>query len=483
MGSKLIKINLPGGVISAGDLYEMLIIAQNAGAKNVRFGNRQQLFFEAVESQLESLEFDILGAGIDYEIAVDEFPNITSSYIADGIFNHDNWLKEGVYKDIFDLFNYKPQLKINVVDSSQTFAPFFTGNLNFISSAVSNYWYLYIRFPKTNNLYCWPILVYSDDIPAIGKAVQEVILANRKLFYDKPEADGGLLFDMVTTLHKFVIQSIEQPLSIPEFQLPYYEGFNKQQGNKYWLGIYRRNELFDIEFLKEICNICLQTRVGQLYVSPWKSLLVKNIELKHRPLWGDLLNKFRINVRHASNELNWQVEDLCTSCLELKQQLVREFEEADLRTYRLSFAIKRSPKSGIYGSVMIRERQPYKYEIVHTRDFNHNTRDFVIYKPDVSKAELSKYLIELCNLFYQQLSDKQVFLQKNDRRDETVADKKQIFQCKLCLTIYDELYGDEVNLIQPGKPFEAIDFYECPTCGAGKEYFMSREVTENYLRK
>lgn len=472
MSGKLIKINLPGGVISAGDLYEMLIIAQNAGAKNVRFGNRQQLYFEADAEHLESLEFDVLGAGIDYEIAADEYPNITSSYIADGIFNHDNWLKEDVYKDIFDLFNYKPQLKINIVDSSQTFAPFFTGNLNFISSAVSNYWYLYIRFPKTNNLYCWPVLVYSDDIPAMGKAVQEVILNNRKLFYDQPHAEGSSLYELVTADHKFVIQPIEQSLIIPEFQLPYYEGFNKQQGNKYWLGIYRRNELFDIEFLKEICNICLQTRVGQLYVSPWKSLLVKNIELKHRPTWGDLLNKYRINVRHASNELNWQVEDLCTPCLELKQQLVREFEEADLRTYRLSFAIKRSPKSGIYGSVMIRERKPDEYEIIHTRDFNHNTRDFVIYKSDISKAELSKHLIELCDLFYQQLSvGKSVAINIGKGDTQSIA-PKMIHQCKNCFTIYDEVYGDQMNGIPANTPFADIADYECPVCSAGKEDFV-----------
>jgi hypothetical protein len=97
------------------------------------------------------------------------YPNIVSSYIADGIFNQENWLKEGVYKDIFDLFDYKPLLKINLVDGNQTFAPFFTGNLNFISSSVSNYWYLQIGYPKTNILYSWPSLIYSDDIPAIAK--------------------------------------------------------------------------------------------------------------------------------------------------------------------------------------------------------------------------------------------------------------------------------------------------------------------------
>jgi hypothetical protein len=48
---------------------------------------------------------------------------------------------------------------------------------------------------------------------------------------------------MVSADSDFVIQQIDQPLKLPDFQLPYYEGFNKQ-GNKYWLGIYRRDELF-----------------------------------------------------------------------------------------------------------------------------------------------------------------------------------------------------------------------------------------------
>lgn len=122
---QVVKINLPGGVISAGDFYEMLIIAQNAGATQTRFGNRQQLYFEIDATKLEDLELDMLGAGLSYEINEDIYPNITSSYIADGIFNHENWLKEGVYKDIFDLFTHQPEIKINLVDSNQTFAPFF----------------------------------------------------------------------------------------------------------------------------------------------------------------------------------------------------------------------------------------------------------------------------------------------------------------------------------------------------------------------
>jgi hypothetical protein len=431
---KQIKINLPGGVVAAGDLYEILVLAQNAYATHIRFGNRQQLYFEIDSDELEALDVELLNAGIHYETDAAEYPNMVSSYIADGIFNQENWLKEGVYKDIFDMFNFRPLLKINIVDGSQTFAPFFTGNLNFIASSVSNYWYLQIRYPKTNILYSWPSLIYSDDIPAIAQAIEEVIFTNKHQFYDQPEIDSALLHQMVATGRDFVIQQINQPLKLPDFQLPYYEGFNKQ-GNKYWLGIYRRDELFAIELLMDICNLCMQTRIGQLYISPWKSLLIKNIETADRPLWGNILNKYRVNIRHASNELNWQVEDLCAQCLQLKQQLVREFEEADLRTYRLSFVIKRSPKSGLYGSIIIRERDNRLYEIAHTRDFNPNTKEVVIYQEGVAREKLSANLIALCDGFYAaQTNTSQPH--KAVAKEEVKSEQKQVYQCSCCLTLW-----------------------------------------------
>jgi len=121
----IVKINLPGGFISAGDLYEILIIAENAGAKDIRFGNRQQLYFSIQRDYLEDMELDMLKAEINYEIDTDLHPNIISSYVSDTIFNYEGWLREGVYKDILDMFEHKPRLKINLIDNQQTLVPFF----------------------------------------------------------------------------------------------------------------------------------------------------------------------------------------------------------------------------------------------------------------------------------------------------------------------------------------------------------------------
>jgi rubredoxin len=474
----MVKINFPGGILPAGELLDIMNICQSAGIEHVRFGNRQQLLFEVADAELEDLKNDLLISDFNYEINADKHPNIISSYVTEDIVYNANWLKEGVYKDILDLFDYHPELKINLADNSQTFIPFFTGNLNFISSDVSNFWYLYVRFPKTNHLYCWPSLIYSEDIPGISKLIEDEILSKRKLFYDQPVIDGTLLHKSVTAKSSFLIQPYTQPLQLPEFQLPFYEGFNKYGNNKLWLGIYRRNELFPVDFLKDICSLCLETRIGQLYATPWKSLVFKGIEQADRKAWGNILNHYRINVRHAANELNWQTEELCEEGLDIKRQLVREFEEADTRTYRLCFAVKTKPKSGLFGSVII-NKQPHKagkddlFEIQHTRDFNPNSKDFIVYKRNVARQDISILLINLCNYFYEQQSAHRIttIVSVPDSENSNIQADENIYQCKNCLTQYHETYGDIINEISPGTKFTDIEHYHCPTCDASKADF------------
>lgn len=477
-GKKCIKINLPGGVISAGDMYEILLIASNAGATTISIGNRQQLFFCIDADKLEDLQTEMMQAEIKYEINKDDYPNILSSYVTDAIFNTESWIKEGVYKDIFDLFDFTPRLKINLVDSNQTFVPFFSGNLNFITSGISNYWFLYIRFPKTNSSYCWPSLVYADDIPIVSKVAENVILSNRHLFYDQPEIKYQLFFDMVMAGNNFGEQPIIEPLKLPDFYLPYYEGFNKYANNKYWLGVYRRNEVYPLAFLKDICALCLKTRVGQLYTTPWKSLLIKGINETDRIEWGTILNKYQVNIRHAANELNWQLENLCSKSLELKKQLVREFEEHDLRTYRLCFAIKMQPKTGLPGSVIIRKQEGELFDVLHSRDFNPNSKDLIAYRDGVPQNELAQCLIGLCNHYHLTLSKNSLLTDTYyDEPEENSSEiiKYMIYQCRSCLTVYDKAYGDIVNGIAANTAFETLSCYFCPVCEATQENFLPVE--------
>ncbi|MES2773594.1 MAG: rubredoxin [Bacteroidota bacterium] len=479
-----IKINLHGGIVAAGNLYTIMCAAENAQIKEVQFGTRQQLYCKVADKFAESFLQSLDEARIGYEANEESFPNIVSSYVTEEVFQNANWLSEGVYKDILDLFDYQPRLKINLVDNGQTFVPFFTGNINFIASTVSNYWYLHIRFPRTNNMYKWPDLIYSADIPRLAKLLEETIAANQSLFIGSENANAEKLPGLVYAKGNFITQPIEQDLKLPEFSLPYYEGFNNY-GNKTWLGIHRRDDQFDVAFLKDVCAICLKTKVGQLYTTPWKSLVIKGIQQADRKLWNYVLGKYRINVRHASNELNWQVEDLCEEGLNLKRYLVRGFDKDDVRTYGLCFAIKTIPQSGLFGSIIIRKQEnraanKYKmldrYDILYTKDFNPNSKEFILFRKDIEKENLELYLVSLCKYFYEWQNEEpinhSIYQQQLQPEKTAPAEAVKVHQCSGCFTIYDEVYGDEVNDIPPGVPFKTLKDYECPTCGAAKESFV-----------
>ncbi|MGK9116832.1 rubredoxin [Olivibacter jilunii] len=468
----IVKINLPGGIISAGNLLRVLKVLQELGIETVSFGNRQQLLFSAATEHLHHLRLNIPNSIM--EVNGDDYPNIVSSYVTEEVFAPIGWLREGVYKDILDSFNYHPRLKINIVDRHQNLIPFFTGNFNFISSDISNHWYLHVRFPKTNKIYPWPSLIYSADIAEISRLLELIIMDNDHLFYNTPNADGDQLVQMLNRMADFHTQHYDLPMTHTDFHLPFYEGINYYGEHKLWLGIYRRWENFFVDFLIEICTLCMDCRIGQLYTTPWKTILIKNILPSYRIRWSVLLNKYRINVRHASNELNWQLEDRSDEAKELKWLLVKAFEEADLRTSKLCFAIKISKQTGLFGSIIIQKEisEETLYHVMHTSNFNPNSKEFVDYGSAGDIKELGELLIRLCNVYYEMHSTLRLSVtpkkEVNSKKNDAPA---QIYQCKHCFTRYDPLYGDSINSISPGTSFDLLVDYNCPTCDARKAEF------------
>src|SRR5687768_14133314 len=97
-----IKVNLPGGIVSIGDLLQILGILEESAIENVRFGTRQQLYFSVDEDKLEDIEHGFFISDTEFEIDTDKQPNIISSYVTEDIFNNSNWLREGVYRDVLD---------------------------------------------------------------------------------------------------------------------------------------------------------------------------------------------------------------------------------------------------------------------------------------------------------------------------------------------------------------------------------------------
>jgi len=216
-----IKVNFKGGIISPGDLYNILVAAAKSGLLYVRFGLRQQLLLDVAIEELENITAELVGLGINYEINKEEFPNIVSSYPAEEVFITNTWLSEGVYKDIFDLIDYQPRLKINISDSNQSFTPLLTGNINWVASpAAQHFWHLFIRFPKTNIIYEWKDIVYTNDVAAFSKHIEKIILLHPEKFYDNNSADGDELYEMAKGAG-FNTKVADGPVALPPFKLPY----------------------------------------------------------------------------------------------------------------------------------------------------------------------------------------------------------------------------------------------------------------------
>ena len=403
-----IKVNFKGGIIPHVDLYNILVAVGKSGLLFVRFGLRQQLLLDVELQQMNDVTTELNRLGIVYEINKSEFPNIISSFPAEEVFIVNTWLTENVYHEIFESVRYTPRLKINISDTNQSFTPLLTGNINWVASpAEPHFWHLFIRFPKTNIVYEWKDVVHTKDLAGMSVRIEETILQDRARFYDKDDASGEELYEKVNT-DTFNIKPAGGPLALPPFNLPYYEGLNRYN-DKYWLGIYRRDELFSIVFLKEVCQLCIKTETGQLCSTPWKTIIIKGIREVSKDDWSYLLDKYQINIRHAANELNFQVEDDSLEALKLKYHLVKHLNDDDIRTFGICIGIKTRKKSEVFSNLLVR-RTPlfkigkwgffYTYDILCAKDYNPNERTDFVFSSGNPKIVLAEQVRRAVLSFY-----------------------------------------------------------------------------------
>ncbi|MEO8112575.1 MAG: rubredoxin [Ginsengibacter sp.] len=418
-----IKVNFKGGIIPHVDLYNILLAVGKSGLLFVRFGLRQQLLLDVELQQMDDVTTELNTLGINYEINKNEFPNIISSFPAEEVFIVNTWLTENVYHEIFESMQYTPRLKINISDTNQSFTPLLTGNINWVASpAEPHFWHLFIRFPKTNIVYEWKDIVHTKDLAGMSMRIEEAILQDRTRFYDKKEASGEELYEKVST-DTFNIKPAGGPLALPPFNLPYYEGLNRYN-DKYWLGIYRRDELYSIVFLKEVCQLCIKTETGQLCSTPWKTIIIKGIREVNKNDWSYLLDKYQINIRHAANELNFQVEDNSLEALKLKYHLVKHLNDDDIRTFGICIGIKTRKKSEVFSNILVR-RTPlfkigkwgffYTYDILCAKDFNPNERTDFVFSSGNPKMVLAEQVRRAVLSFYNYHGPKDV---SEDQQEE-----------------------------------------------------------------
>jgi rubredoxin len=472
----LIRVFVKGGFLSPSDLLKIMNLSKSLGNKYILFGSRQDIMFPSNGSDQSKLNDAFRDIGIDFELGSDESvcQNIVTSYVSVNVVETTRWVKEDTYNVLIDSFGYLPKLKINIVDPLQSIVPLLTGELNFIASSEENYWYLFIRDPRKGNVIeRWPRLILAQDIPEICKELESIFLTLAP--FTSEELYMILRNNNIRINHK----AITEKLSFHHHAFPYYEGLNAMQNNQYWLGLYWRNNHYDIDFLSAACRLCQETNISKINIIPWKAFIIKGIKSADRLRWEKLMGKFGINERHSSLELNWHLPVIDHTALELKRFLVRELDQQDISTHGLTFTIKTSRDMFYFTSIVIEKvadaTSSDSYNILYAKNFNPNTVTYYPYARNVKKEMIPTLLIELSKIYFRQLNpDREP---SADFKTDTTSDHRRIvYQCSNCLTIYDESLGDAMAGIKPHTSFSDMpDTYVCHVCSSPKRFFLPIE--------
>ena len=476
MKKNLNRLIIKGGVLSPGELKYICETAETLGLKTISFGSRQDVVFSKQVGEEDIKKFDKLQI-IDAEDA--GTGNIVSSYVSADIMPSTSWLTGDQYLYILEQFRFQPKLKVNITDPKQRLVPLFTGHINFIASEHEDYWYLYIRLPEWTKAEMYPALIYSWDI-------DKIVIAIEGILQEEPDT-VEMIFDLVSDAVDTNNRTVDKPLDVPFYPFPYYEGMNRI-GDKYWLGLYWRNNKYDVAFLKAMCELCSENKIGKITITPWKSFIVKGIPVKAKLQWEKFLGKFGINVRHSMLELNWHLPVGNKDALTLKKYLVSNFDKNDISTYGLTFGITESSVPEHYFTSIVIEKNNTinnisgielrdTYNLLYAKNFDPNTRDYITHVQDVDKVELSGLLMELSKLYFEQLGTER----EEDKVSETAKEKvsETVYQCKDCLTIYNEVYGDITQNIAPNTPFKSLpETYECSLCEAAKSNFVKKVLVK-----
>lgn len=471
-----VNILVKGGTITPSHLTALLNVALENGNTTIGFGSRQQILFDVFPENREKLEYLLKDKGYEFEWVVNcsvKFQNIVSSFVSYDILPSTYWVTSDTYLTALDQFKQPCSLRVNIVDAKQQMVPCYNGHLNFVVSQKENYWHLAIKNIQNKEIYTWPVLVHHDDMGSLAYMLENYAEDNLPLHK---------WYDMSLKALKFKHLKSDTRLPIISDMPEYYEGFNRMEaGKNWWAGFLWRNNQYTIEFLLELCDLCLRTNGSRIGITPWKSLLVKDIEPSKRIAWEQLTGRFGINMRHSSFDLYWHLPYGNNDALRLKRRIVKKMDKLDIRTYGLTFSVGKPIFP--FTTVLIKEKKflgrlniPIlnQYDIYKAKNFETASGAYELVKENITYKEIHHVLIAMSKKFYIKLSANSVPV-KEDKDVRIIED--EVHQCKSCLSIYHASFGDNLQAIPAGTDFKDLPkSFSCSTCGAPKAEFEVKQM-------
>ncbi len=455
---KKICINIPGGNLSPIKFRNILSLANSFGADTIEPGTRQEINFtirSSFEGNLE-LETKLNNLNLEYSDDENRKPNIVSSLPVVDIYTENSWVREGVYQDTLSQFPKNPNIKINITDPNQSMFPWWGGDLNFVATNKVGFWNIILK-ESTGEFKIYPEEIYSNFIGSFVDNISNRPKLELKVFKD--------FKDFIT------------PENLPNFKrkkFPETEGFHKY-GNKYWLGLFSRDYNFPIPLLENLCQISAETQSVKFGITPWRTLIFRDIQEIDLEKWIGVLEKYKYNTRHSGAELAWHISDSDKEALPLKMKILKKLEKLDIFPTGISLGILSEDEEQIT-SIKIQKKFLFpKWKFLKNG-----------YKIYFSENPWEKSLIPIAKVWnswdvVKTISD--IIEGKFTKKDFKVEIETQlpesfetilklIYQCLDCGTLYDPEFGDLEQNISLGTNWEAVpESFCCSVCNNPKTGF------------
>jgi rubredoxin len=473
---KTLRLLTHGGSIAPNDLRQLTGWAADYGLKSLEISNRQSILLNLPSAiTCEDMARRVHALGLPTDEGNPQAQNIVSSLPATDVFPDTPWLTAGTYIDVLAQFATAPRLKVNFVDPAQSLVAPFTGNINFIASPEPNFWYVYLRPSGSVRRYQWPILIESESVAAFVQTVEKYYFANAQ--------DTGVRATL-ETFYRAVMgdfqgrtRKAETDLKLPNVtasadRMPMYEGFHQTRNGNFWLGLFRKQYTFSLDFIAALCDLCRDTRIGKLYLTPYKTLLIKDIRETDRPAWDRLLGRFGVRTNLPAWHLNWQLPNADEQAVLVRNQVLAQLDEADVRTDALSFALNVPFSEAAASVVLQRNGSATTFDVYQRASYTATNAQYVLFAKSQPLATLSESIRHLSLAYYERLFAPETLLSEPQPETAPERPKHLVHQCPNCLSRYDARYGEPHRGIAVGSAFADLTEYACSVCESDKAQFV-----------
>ena len=213
--------------------------------------------------------------------------------------------------------------------------------------------------------------------------------------------------------------------------------------------------------------------IGAVFVTCWRSLVLKNVAPEHLPEWRMLLGRHGVRVRHVDAALHWQVCERLPEARELAATVIARLSRRSIVTSGLSFVVTDDPtrhEVTVAIQPLIDERLPFarrrrRYVVRHREGFDRHNPGWLTFARRLRERDLAASLATLTRRFYGDGGEPPTATAEPP--EPPLDERPATWSCAACGNEYDPVYGDPLGKVAPGTAFPALPTgWRCPVCDA-----------------